>query len=248
MAPDRDERAAVITGPNGPRELSPGEAIRIGRHHENDVVLKDSRVSRFHATIRWDPELERPILYDNGSQNGTQIDGKTFRGSPSPLSHGSDIEVGGFRLTVALRNCGETPALLRSANDMVTLFSEQGPEVKGTIGVDASVRELLQRVEVERRSGTLRLGETARVTVCLGKVMTAQHESEEGVTALERVLRSPMGTPFRFVRDLEPTEDAMDLWFSDYLRARTDRYYTTRQWKRDELRRQLEESGEKDKG
>lgn len=234
----RDDRIAIFRGWNGAREvrLRPGGSVRLGRHQDNDIVLADPSISRFHATVRWDPELDRPLLYDNGSQNGTTVDGKEIRGQAAPVRHGSTIEVTPFRLTVELQNCGETPAILTTGNDMVALFSEQGPEVRGRLGVDgASLREVLQRLEVERRSGTLHLdfdgGEAGKITLCLGKIMAAEDVGVSGLRALATLLRPRQGG-FRFTRDLEPTERAMDLWFSDYLRARLAETGSTRTVKR----------------
>lgn len=239
--PDGDERLAVFRGWDGAREarLRPGGTLRIGRHQDNDIVLPDPSISRFHATARWDPELERPLLYDNGSQNGTKVDEKQFRGQAAPIRHGSTIEIPPFRIGVELQNCGETPAILTTVNDLVSLFSEQGPEVRGRLGVDGiSLREVLQRLEVERRSGTLHLefdsGPAGKITVCLGKIMAAEDQGVSGLRALATLLRPRQGT-FRFTRDLEPTERAMDLWFSDYLRSRLAETGSTRTVKRSSL-------------
>lgn len=227
--------------------MRPGGMLRIGRHQDNDIVLPDPSISRFHATVRWDPELERPLLYDNGSQNGTLVDGKEIRGQAAPIRHGSRLEIPPFLITIELQNCGETPAILTTANDLVALFSEQGPEVRGRLGVDGcSLREVLQRLEVERRSGTLWLefdgGAKGKITMCLGKVMAAEEGTLHGLRALGSVLRPRQGT-FRFSRDLEPTERAMDLWFSDYLRARLAETGSTRTVKRGTI---LQTAGDED--
>ena len=48
--------------------------IRIGRHENNDIILKDSRVSRNHAFIV--KEKGKFYLIDHGSINGTYLDNK----------------------------------------------------------------------------------------------------------------------------------------------------------------------------
>jgi len=50
------------------------EVIRLGRQLENDVVLHEEFVSRFHAEIRF--EDGKYVLYDNGSTGGTFVNGK----------------------------------------------------------------------------------------------------------------------------------------------------------------------------
>ena len=174
MDPSDDRRAIFRDASGQDTVLVPGETLRLGRHVDNDIVINDTTASRFHATVRWDPELERPVLYDNGSANGTVVNGTEVHNATHPVGQHAVIEISGHRLDVRLENCGETPAILKNAGDMVTLFSDQGPEIKGTIGTDASIRELLQRLEAERRTGTLVLSSSgAKVTVCLGKLMQA---------------------------------------------------------------------------
>lgn len=206
------------------RRLGPGRSLRIGRHPDNEIVLPDNAVSRFHATVRWDPALDRPVLFDNGSQNGTIVDGQELRAHAALIRSGSVIEIPPFLITCELVNCGETPAVLTTADDLVALFTERRPELRGPLGVGGcSVRELLHRLEVERRSGTLRLelegADEGRVTVCLGKIMACEHGALHRHRALASLLRPRQGS-FAFTRDLEPAEDAMDLWFTEWLRAR----------------------------
>ncbi len=48
--------------------------IKIGKLEDNDIVLRDSRVSRHHAVIV--KEAGKYFLYDNGSTNGTYLHNK----------------------------------------------------------------------------------------------------------------------------------------------------------------------------
>lgn len=50
------------------------EVTRLGRQMENDIVLHEDFVSRFHAEIRF--EFGKYVLYDNGSTGGTFVNGK----------------------------------------------------------------------------------------------------------------------------------------------------------------------------
>ena len=115
-----------------------------------------------------------------------------------------------------------TPALLKDTGDMGTLFSDDGPDISGVAATSDAVRELLQRLERERRTGTLSLrlskGKSI-ITYCLGRVMHAEHPDGQGLRALERILRSPTAK-YKFSRELEPREEALNLWVSDYLRSR----------------------------
>jgi hypothetical protein len=231
----KDERFAVIRSLEwGTRQLRPGETLRLGRHHENDLVLKDPGVSRFHATVRWDKGQDRPALYDNGSQNGTNVDGKVVVGGAQPLKIKSKVIVGPYVLNVDLVGCEGPAAILSDEPDSVTLFSDQGPELRGALEKEDAVRQLFLRLECERRSGTLSLdlhGGKGRVTFGAGRVMDADYDGLTGLRALDRLVQAAGGS-YRFSRELEPSDQAMNMWFSDFLRMKHDSYYSTRQWKR----------------
>lgn len=237
-----EDRWALLRGPEiGTRQLRPGEALRIGRHHENDVVLRDSVVSRFHATLRWDAGADRPVLYDNGSQNGTNVNGKDVIGRAEALGAKSRLTIGPYVITVDLKGREEPsatpetgPALIEDAGDSVALFTEQGPDLRGSLEAADAMRQLLLRLECERRSGTLRIdvgGNRGHLTFGVGRIMDATFMGQLGLRALDRVTQVTHGK-YSFTRDMEPSDQAMNLWFSDFLRMKHDSYYATRQWKR----------------
>ena len=67
------------------------EQVTIGRGAENDVVLNDAGVSRTHARI--ERQGGSWVLLDNGSANGTELNGATIE-KPSMLKAGDRIGVG----------------------------------------------------------------------------------------------------------------------------------------------------------
>lgn len=210
----------------GTLELRPGQSLRCGRHRDNDLVLPDTMVSRFHARFTWDPGLEQPVVFDNASQNGTTVDGRRVRNA-TPLRDGSCVRIGPFQIRVELVGPPPGPAVLQDTGDMVTLFSEDGPDLEGILPTTDALREFMLQLERERRTGTLRMkldtprGETTRavVTFCLGRIMAAEVRDGKGLRALERILCAKSGR-YLFTRELEPREDPMNLWVSDYLRSR----------------------------
>ncbi|HBP20272.1 MAG TPA: hypothetical protein DEA08_21090 [Planctomycetes bacterium] len=237
----QDERRCVIHSLEfGDFDLRPGQSLRIGRHRDNDIVLEDAMVSRFHARITWDPSIERPVIFDNGSQNGTTVDEQPV-GAAEPLRNKAKIGVGPFILRIQLLGCGETPAILRETDDFVTLFSDDMPDLSGLLGPGIlSSRELFERLESERRTGTLEFtfdpnkskGDKGRgkVVYCLGRIMTADVPGYgSSLRALEHLLNLRRAE-YRFTRELEPQEDSLNMWFSDFLRARerTDEETTQR--------------------
>ena len=53
--------------------LKDGKTLTIGRHTDNDIVLKDGAVSRYHASI--ERKGAKLFVYDKGSRNGTWVNG-----------------------------------------------------------------------------------------------------------------------------------------------------------------------------
>jgi hypothetical protein len=222
----------------GTHELRPGGSLRVGRHAENDLQLPDTMVSRFHARFTWDARMDCPVVFDNGSQNGTTVDGKRVRNA-TPLEDGAKVVIGPYTFTAEMVGGADAgPAILKNTGEMVSLFSEdlESAELEGMAGSPGALRETLQVIERERRTGTLVLrlhgGERATMTYCLGRIMAATIPDGKGLRALERILTAPAAS-YRFRGEFEPVEDALNMWVSDYLRSRnldgpgTQRFRTT---------------------
>lgn len=74
------------------------QRITIGRTGNNDIVLDDSSVSRFHAWI----ELQNQdwIFVDAGSRNGSTIAGrKVVAKATATLTNGLSVRIGALQLT-----------------------------------------------------------------------------------------------------------------------------------------------------
>ena len=78
------------------------DTIRIGSHEGNEIVIADATVSRFHCRVERTPRAWR--LIDQGSTNGTRVDGVTMRDGDLPVP-GCRIEIGDSVIVV-----GEEPA------------------------------------------------------------------------------------------------------------------------------------------
>jgi hypothetical protein len=83
----------------------PGGAIRIGRALDNDLVIADSRVSRYHAQIARDAGAV--IVRDLGSTNGTTLGGRPL--SEDRLGDGDRLSLGGYIIDVRLAPAGASP-------------------------------------------------------------------------------------------------------------------------------------------
>jgi hypothetical protein len=67
----------------------------IGRDTDNEIMLRDLKVSRHHAVI--ETSQQGWIIDDQNSANGTYING-TRIGHPQLLRHGDEIAMGGIRM------------------------------------------------------------------------------------------------------------------------------------------------------
>jgi hypothetical protein len=76
--------------------------VTLGRTRNNDVVLPEVTVSRFHAFFKKSDD-GRMILQDAGSTNGTAVNGKPVpvqgKGAPIQLKSGDNLRFGSVELT-----------------------------------------------------------------------------------------------------------------------------------------------------
>jgi hypothetical protein len=81
------------------REISLEQAVSIGRGGDNDVVLPEQGVSRFHA--RLEPSPQGWLLTDLGSTNGTYVNGQRLPGHEAYLLQSGDrVTIGSSVLTM----------------------------------------------------------------------------------------------------------------------------------------------------
>jgi pSer/pThr/pTyr-binding forkhead associated (FHA) protein len=73
-----------------------GEPLRIGRMKENDLVVNNLSVSRFHATLR--QEDVHIVLKDLGSENGCWVNGR--RVTECRVGPGDRIQIGKHQLEI----------------------------------------------------------------------------------------------------------------------------------------------------
>jgi hypothetical protein len=90
---------AVLLAEDGRQLGLAGEVTTLGRALDNDVVIADSRVSRYHAQIR--RVRAGYVVRDLGSTNGTSVAGR--RTNEQRLADGDEISLGGFKVALRLR-------------------------------------------------------------------------------------------------------------------------------------------------
>lgn len=86
---------AELRGKDG-RRYRLDTSTRIGRRPENDIVLDDDDVSRYHAVVI--DTGSSFVISDLRSTNGVQVAGRRIRGS-AILSDGDQIRIGGYEFT-----------------------------------------------------------------------------------------------------------------------------------------------------
>ena len=97
-ASDPGQRVFLIVN----RQMIPLEKqlVRIGRQMENDIVLHEEFVSRFHAEIRL--EDGKYIIQDNGSTGGTFVNGLKI--DRCVLNSGDLISIGTLQIMFVNNN------------------------------------------------------------------------------------------------------------------------------------------------
>ncbi|HNT30298.1 MAG TPA: FHA domain-containing protein, partial [bacterium] len=80
------------------RRFPQTDTVRIGRGDDCSLQLQNSRVSRIHASARWNNDTQAWIIGDTGSSNGTSIDGEKLAGTYA-LQEGElvDVRFGGSK-------------------------------------------------------------------------------------------------------------------------------------------------------
>jgi pSer/pThr/pTyr-binding forkhead associated (FHA) protein len=101
-----------------------GHSIRLGRSAENDLVISDPRISRFHAIIEWNGSGF--ILRDLGSINGTHINGQRVLANAHLLRDGDRIELNKLVVTFEI--------LRVAASEPVAVPPKPIPEETGSLG------------------------------------------------------------------------------------------------------------------
>jgi hypothetical protein len=99
---ERTASLSLLVFPVRRSDRSLGHLLNLGRTSNNDVVIRDRSVSRFHAFIKPD-EDGRLCIQDAESTNGTCVNGKPVpsqgHGPPTPLAPGDDVRLGKVEFT-----------------------------------------------------------------------------------------------------------------------------------------------------
>jgi DNA-binding NtrC family response regulator len=124
-----------------------GDVLNVGTARDNDVVLEDAKVSRYHLRVRaLGPDI---VLTDLGSTNGTRVGAALIEDASVRIDPGAILGLGDS--LVRVRDGG---AAMRDLHEATTLG--------GLVGASAGMRALMARVRKTASSSVpvLILGES----------------------------------------------------------------------------------------
>src|SRR3989440_11319958 len=94
------EVTLIIHSVDGAREVPlTGSRLPLGRAEPADVVINDQSLSRVHASINRDGD--RVWIIDEGSTNGSLVNGAAVPASGTPLRDGDEIYLGNTTIVVS---------------------------------------------------------------------------------------------------------------------------------------------------
>ena len=99
VGPSMAPKLEVTQGENAGETLKVKLTTRIGRERDNDIVIVDPKISRYHAQISM--EAGQWTLTDLGSSNRTYLNGLAVT-EPTPLQPGDRISLGETELTLTM--------------------------------------------------------------------------------------------------------------------------------------------------
>jgi len=136
------------------KSTSPYRLVSIGRTHNNDIVIADASVSKFHAYFRSASDLR---VWDGNSKNGTKVNDVVVPsrddGEPIAMNVGDVLKVGSVPLTLVdvdglmdlrttLGHDSAGARLSRLNTPNITFGSCDVYQVRITAGRDATVAEV----------------------------------------------------------------------------------------------------------
>lgn len=226
---DKPQPTLTIRSPGRkPIRMGPGGQVRIGRHASNDLVFNDGTVSRFHATITWDPHDDCPSIEDHGSANGVEVDGRLIEGR-SPLPGGNQVLIGDHMLALEITgqrasrkfSPGATTSdfFVNTDSESLVLFSEKAADEGGRIQSQQELHRLLLDLEDKGRTGTFTLRNqaiTGSATFCAGKIISAEYDDSPGILGLRKMVFVSSAL-YQFKKAIRPDEQALDISVKKFL-------------------------------
>ena len=206
-------RISVEKGKAEEKEYSFSSPFKIGRDHECEVRLTDSRVSRFHAEARF--ERGKWWLIDLKSTNGTYVDGEIKESIPLTGSTRVEFGRGGpvlsFTIQQPERDQKAHPVDLSLAELQKHYFEERPGETAGahTMMIRAVYGQLKKK---QKRRFFLIIGALVCVVIFLGAYAVSKHiESEKQKALAEDIFYSIKSLDIEFADLLRMARQSKDV-------------------------------------
>jgi pSer/pThr/pTyr-binding forkhead associated (FHA) protein len=143
-------RLTVTRGKSEGKEFSFTKArVRVGRNHDNDLVLYDLNVSRHHFEIVL--EGSHYLLKDCGSQNGTRVNDAPA--VDAPLRDGDRIQLGGLEFEFA--GSDTQPHFQLESTERAELFAPVSPEQRTKLEEIRTSAVSLKQLQALKEHGEL---------------------------------------------------------------------------------------------
>ena len=133
-----------------PREYSlDGSPAAIGRNADNEIVLDDAGVSRYHARIEW--RGAACVLEDLGSTNGTWINDERLE-SPTPIEDGDVVRFGSISFTFTIGGVRTLTLGAESTPPLPNGLTAREAEVLALLAQGSSNREIAEALVLSIRT------------------------------------------------------------------------------------------------
>ncbi|MBM4321470.1 MAG: FHA domain-containing protein [Deltaproteobacteria bacterium] len=117
--------------------------ITVGRSSRADLQLPDDRISGLHLLLRWDESTGLYRVHDEGSLNGTRLNGRRLGPEEQPLALRDRLALGRFLLTVEAFSPPGTPAGRSPALPMPETAAQLGEMLRHQPSGTAALRRWL---------------------------------------------------------------------------------------------------------
>ncbi|KAM4613943.1 angiogenic factor with G patch and FHA domains 1 isoform 1-T1 [Polymixia lowei] len=129
----------------------------IGREKEMDHAIRipEMGVSKFHAEVYFDQNQQSYMLVDQGSQNGTVINGNRIlqpktKCEPCALTHGDEVKMGETVLSFHIHSGTDTCDGCEPGQVMAHLSKHRREEKPGPTALTKEDKELLRQLELKQ--------------------------------------------------------------------------------------------------
>ena len=190
-----------------PLRMRPDHVFTVGRAKESDICIPSQMVSRNHGQFVFEKGVW--AYSDLKSSNGSRVNGK--RVDRAVLLSGDVIELGGFMITYKeihdlsdisekAEDEGKTMAFDASMLKRAAMAGMDGVALLGGMGgslADIAIPDILQLMEMQRKSGTLSLdfeGAYGKIYLMNGSMVHAEYGKVKGEGAVGKMLGKTKGS------------------------------------------------------